>query len=129
MGRDKMIGVVLWSDPDLRQAVIWCEDHGDLAFFRDTVATERVELLFEAGDLVEFELTFERNIRYAHDLTVISEGSHRHLPDQVKTAINTECAPTFEGPRKYGGAKQAVVPFLRRKRTAQIQTDDLLRKY
>ena len=31
-----MLGVVLWSDSSENNAVIWCEDHGDLAYFDGT---------------------------------------------------------------------------------------------
>ena len=31
-----MYGIVLWSDRSERQAVIWCEDQGDLAYCRQT---------------------------------------------------------------------------------------------
>ncbi|NIY98004.1 hypothetical protein HC022_17720 [Salipiger sp. HF18] len=32
---EKMYGVVLWADHSDHKAVIWCEDHGDLAFYRN----------------------------------------------------------------------------------------------
>ena len=32
-----MFGVVLWADPVDRKAVIWCEDHGDLAYFKGSL--------------------------------------------------------------------------------------------
>lgn len=60
-----MIGVVLWSDPQERKAVIWCEDHGELAFFRDTEESGCEGLPFGAGDLVEFQLVTENNLRFA----------------------------------------------------------------
>ena len=28
-----MYGVILWSDQKAQRAVIWCEDHGKLAYF------------------------------------------------------------------------------------------------
>ncbi len=27
-----MYGVILWSDQEAQRAVIWCEDHGKLAY-------------------------------------------------------------------------------------------------
>lgn len=29
-----MIGVIIWSDPIERKAIVWCEDQGDLAFLK-----------------------------------------------------------------------------------------------
>ena len=38
-----MYGVILWSDQTAQRAVIWCEDHGKLAYFnRQTDAIARV---------------------------------------------------------------------------------------
>ena len=28
-----MIGVIIWSDPVERKAVVWCEDQGGFGFF------------------------------------------------------------------------------------------------
>ena len=55
-----MFGVVLWSDPASGSAVIWCEDHGDLAYYDasgapDTLDTRAVQTLLDTGDLVEFD--------------------------------------------------------------------------
>ena len=48
-----MYGVILWSDPEGGQAVIWCEDRGDLAYYE---APERPDHggygFFDAGDYV-----------------------------------------------------------------------------
>ena len=41
-----MYGVVLWIDKNAQKAVIWCEDHGNLAYFNpqtDTVASNKSE--------------------------------------------------------------------------------------
>lgn len=32
-----MYGVILWSDEITQKAVIWCEDHGRLAYFNPAV--------------------------------------------------------------------------------------------
>ena len=47
-----MYGVVLWSDKRLGNAVIWCEDHRNLAFFRQDSSPSGAECWFEPGDLV-----------------------------------------------------------------------------
>ena len=47
-----MLGVVLWSDAGDNKAVIWCEDHGDLAYFNGGVDDPASLMDFDAGDLV-----------------------------------------------------------------------------
>lgn len=67
-----MFGVVLWSDVKDRKAVIWCEDHGDLAFYRQRQEDSGVGL--DAGDWVQFDLTVERHLRFAHNPRLVAEG-------------------------------------------------------
>lgn len=67
-----MFGVVLWSDVDERKAVIWCEDHGDLAFYTQADCGSRVA--FDPGDWVQFDLTLERNMRFAENPRLVAEG-------------------------------------------------------
>lgn len=69
-----MFGVVLWSDTNDRKAVIWCEDHGDLAFYGSAQEVPLPELALDAGDLVQFDLTEEQHLRFAHNPRLVSEG-------------------------------------------------------
>ncbi|MCE8511075.1 hypothetical protein KBY24_00675 [Ruegeria pomeroyi] len=78
-----MLGVVLWSDRDDQKAVIWCEDHGDLAFYRKTDAQASVSL--DVGDWVQFDLVTERKQRLALNPRLIDQGSYRGLPDLLRT--------------------------------------------
>ena len=99
-----MYGVVLWSDPSDRKAVIWCEDHGELAFFNDCAqsATDLVSL--DAGDLVAFDMHTDRDMRYAHNPRVISEGAYPDLP----AALSSNVAPA----RDDGERRSAeIIPF------------------
>lgn len=79
-----MFGVVLWSDSDDQKAVIWCEDHGDLAFYRRTDAQAPVSL--DVGDWVQFDLVTERKQRLAFNPRLIDQGSYRGLPDLLREA-------------------------------------------
>ncbi len=81
-----MYGVVLWSDPDARKAVIWCEDHGDLAFYSAGSDLPLGEVSLDAGDLVEFDVTTERALRYAHNPQVVSEGFDREIAQRLDGA-------------------------------------------
>lgn len=79
-----MFGVVLWSDAQEKKAVIWCEDHGDLAFYRQS--GDSVDVTLDAGDWVQFDLTTERHLRFAHNPRLISEGLCEGLSDVLESA-------------------------------------------
>lgn len=81
-----MFGVVLWSDTEDRKAVIWCEDHGDLAFYNKTEEVCAAEFALDAGDLVQFELTVDRHLRFAHNPRLVSEGVYPDLADSLGPA-------------------------------------------
>lgn len=72
MASARMCGVVLWSSPDEGRAVIWCEDHGKLAFYAEA-RSPRVAcdmhggVPLDAGDLVEFDVEDRENQRRAHN--------------------------------------------------------------
>ncbi|MEX0286924.1 MAG: hypothetical protein AB3N23_20150 [Paracoccaceae bacterium] len=77
----QMFGVVLWSDQSAGKAVIWCEDHGDLAFYSE--ADCGTEVLLGAGDLVKFELSMERQFRYAHKPELVSDSFSSGLAEAL----------------------------------------------
>jgi hypothetical protein len=89
-----MYGVILWSDPNMGKAVIWCEDHGDLAYYE---APERGahlgQFFFDTGDFVEFDVTDEarmRRARNAQKVTTRAGGRVRPLgPALRETAGDT----------------------------------------
>lgn len=76
-----MLGVVLWSNVDEQKAVIWCEDHGDLAFYNRPEDGRKVSL--DAGDWVQFDLTTDRHLRLAHNPRLISEGLYAGLVESL----------------------------------------------
>lgn len=94
-----MLGVVLWSDTHERNAVIWCEDHGDLAFYRSAADGKAPDL--DAGDLVQFELRLHQHRRQAHNPRLIAEGVYARLADQLhgvrsEAAVQGKSAPAGE---------------------------------
>lgn len=116
MGR-KMNGVVLWSDKDHRKAVIWCEDHGDLAFCDHT--DPRHPVMPDAGDWVQFEITQLGDQRRASNLTLIDPDLYPSLRDLLRSAdagAHQVRAPAGAGdpPGAGGGAK--IIPLMRRSR-------------
>lgn len=114
-----MYGVVLWSDPDARKAVIWCEDHGDLAFYSAGSDLPLGEVSLDAGDLVEFDVTTERALRYAHNPQVVSEGFDRDLARRLDGAAMPARAEPCP-PRK--AEERRILPF-RPRRVAPVLRD------
>ncbi|MBZ8119226.1 hypothetical protein KUD11_11285 [Roseovarius sp. LXJ103] len=89
-----MYGVVIWSDQVKNRAVIWCEDHGDLAYFRgETTGLEVAEI--GPGDLVEFDLAASDGLRLADAPRLVSEKSHLHI-----TRALSRTTPAVPAPRK-----------------------------
>ena len=108
-----MFGVVLWSDEQEQKAVIWCEDHGDLAFYSNTGDGSRHVL--DAGDWVQFDMTMERHQRFAHNPRLISEGVYPDLADALSAipVSRPVSEPPQERPetvRRARGSAQ-VIPF------------------
>lgn len=90
-----MYGVVLWCSDDSRKAVIWCEDHGDLAYGQDIDG----ETALEAGDLVLFQAEQTRRMRLAREIRLVDQSRFATLPDRLKSASQ---------PRKQRGGAQVV---------------------
>lgn len=72
-----MLGVVLWSDLKSGKAVIWCEDHGDLAFMHEQRQDGMLSL--DPGDLVKFDLKINKQLRYASNPELVTEGYSSEL--------------------------------------------------
>ena len=65
-----MIGVILWSNPAKEKAVIWCEDHGALAYLQGQENLDFPCEWPEAGDLVELEYETVNDLRGALPATL-----------------------------------------------------------
>jgi len=91
-----MLGVVLWSDTNAQKAVIWCEDQGELAFYTPSDRSVHNAPSLDAGDLVKFEVTVQKNMRKATNPQLLEQShspnlqtnlrSSRAKPDVAKTA-------------------------------------------
>ncbi len=108
-----MFGVVLWSDEQEQKAVIWCEDHGDLAFYSNTGDGSRHVL--DAGDWVQFDMTMERHQRFAHNPRLVYEGVYPDLADALSAVPASRPVP--ESPQERpetacrGRGSAQVIPF------------------
>lgn len=78
-----MYGVVLWSDLNKNCAVIWCEDHSSLAYFKDDRGVMTDGLAFGPGDLVEFEVRMENDMRLALDPSIVAAQQYPGLADDL----------------------------------------------
>lgn len=68
-GDTEMFGVVLWCDRNNESAVIWCEDHAQLAFYKKSGQedfTDKFEL--QVGDLVKFDVMQLGELRMASNI-------------------------------------------------------------
>jgi len=78
-----MLGLVLWADDAARRAIIWCEDHGDLAWYE---ASDDAAEPVGAGDMVYADLHAARGLRRVRGLRVVARGVASDLPRRVSRA-------------------------------------------
>jgi hypothetical protein len=103
-----MYGVVLWCDAQENKAVIWCEDHGDLAFYRQP--ENAIEVSLDAGDWVQFDMTTDRHLRFAHNPRLVSEGVSPGLADVLADASP---ASDHSGQPAHSRASAEIIQFAR----------------
>ncbi len=102
----RMYGVVLWADCSDHKAVIWCEDHGDLAYYHDTTPSAHDGVALDAGDLVEFDLSQEKDLRYARNPERIVRQQYAGIAQRLRSACRVP--PRITPVREKLGQ---VVPF------------------
>ena len=86
----KMIGVVLWSHRTEHKAVIWCEDHGELAFWHEPDNGLDGGVGFSVGDLVAFDIHDGDNLRHASNPHRLEEKKFFGL---VETLVSADLRP------------------------------------
>jgi len=91
-----MYGVVLWSDAEDLKAVIWCEDHGDLAFYNGNTDPMCSAFELDAGDLVQFDLSEDRHLRFVRNPRVVADGEYPELARELKVAQAGSVSPVEE---------------------------------
>ena len=79
-----MFGVVLWTDATDRRAVIWCEDHGDLAFYSGEEPADQPTPDLDAGDLIQFDLGEDAEMRRACNLRRVDVGYAKPLSNLLR---------------------------------------------
>ncbi len=78
-----MYGVVLWSDQSSDRALIWCEDHGNLAFCN---SEDLVGAGLQSGDVVTFAMSQEQGLRIARDIRLVAAEEYPALADALREA-------------------------------------------
>lgn len=81
-----MYGAVLWADRCTNRALIWCEDHGELAFFEGEPASFTDTSTFEEGDLVAFKIRNGRGMRLAYEMKVVASEEYPGLARNLRCA-------------------------------------------
>lgn len=98
---EQMFGVVLWADESDRKAVIWCEDHGNLAYYSAPEQTLHGGESLDAGDLIQFDMREERDCRFARNPRRVDAG---YAPSLARNLAVSQQRPAAGGPGN-------VVPF------------------
>lgn len=122
-----MFGVVLWSDEQENKAVIWCEDHGDLAFYRKSECDDQVTL--DAGDWVQFDMTMDRHLRFARNPRLVDDGVYRNLADALGAAAPqlSASSPIVSPPPALAQADRnsaTIIPFAQAQATRRSRAAD-----
>lgn len=84
MKLQNMFGVVLWSDATAQKAVIWCEDQGELAFYTPDDDSKHQAPELDAGDLIQFDLSVQHNVRKACNPRLLMQSHSPDLPNQLQ---------------------------------------------
>ena len=79
-----MYGVIIWSDQALGRAVIWCEDHGDLAFYGGETDSPMTGSPLAPGDLVFFELREDEKLRQAFSPRLVAVDEYPTLTHDLR---------------------------------------------
>lgn len=77
-----MLGLILWCDGAEGRALIWCEDHGDLAWY-EAGGEEAPPVPVRTGDLVHVGVSAAPGLRRAQALRIVARGAHADLPRQL----------------------------------------------
>ena len=79
-----MDGIVLWADPKNHKAVIWCSDHGDLAYATGPETLLGSFNMPEAGTMVQCEAHMENGIRICTRLRPIQRFAAPELAEALR---------------------------------------------
>lgn len=81
-----MLGVVIWTAASENKSIIWCEDHGELAYLGQTPHKAACAERFDEGDFIQFDVTLMGKLRMAENPRRIAQHYCCDLNGVVKTA-------------------------------------------
>lgn len=113
-----MYGVVLWSDAFDQKAVIWCEDHGDLAYYAGGAQSAHGGVSLDPGDLIEFDLDDHRDYRAACNLAHVCTHYVAGLSDAVRRRATSHGERDVVRSADAPGGGATLVDFDRARRRA-----------
>lgn len=87
---ERMYGVVLWADDRDSKAVIWCEDHGNLAYYSAAEQNLHQGVALDPGDLIQFDLREDPDYRRARNLQRVDVGYAPEIAQNLRNT-NREC--------------------------------------
>lgn len=105
-----MMGVVIYISSDRGRAIIWCEDHGPLAYVRANKALQNPNSI-SVGDCVTFSARTDGDFRVARDLRPMSLPPVMGLAETLKHRVPGPCKadndenviyPQFTAQRRFG---------------------------
>lgn len=85
-----MFGVIIHISADRNRAIIWCEDHGPLAYVRADKALRDDGAALEVGDCVRFSARTDGEFRVGRALQSISLPPVAALPDLLRSQGSTQ---------------------------------------
>lgn len=88
-----MFGVVLWSSREDGTAIIWCEDHQDLAVLNLSKNQQEPRGTPEPGDLLRFETCEENGVRRAVNAINVANNGYQGLGDALRAAAPVPVVP------------------------------------
>ena len=106
-----MYGVVLWSDQAEQKAVIWCEDHGDLAYYGGSASSLFDGPVLDAGDLIEFQLLESATLRLVRNPELIAEQHAPEIAERLKATAEPVSSPPPQKQKERQASICNVVKF------------------
>ena len=107
-----MYGVVLWSDHCQNRAVIWCEDHGDLAYYEGAQPETYAGPDLDPGDLVMFDIAEGDRMRIVSNPHVVASDQYPTLAgDLARVGAQQTTTLPQDGAATRAGAAGKVVPL------------------
>jgi len=114
----QMYGVIIWIEEKSGNALIWCDDHGQLAYF---VAAECTlgPTDFSVGDLVKFVEGYKGRVRRAYDVVVANPAQYTTLKNDMLHHARSKSDQTHVSPKFAKTADRNIVPFSSRSQSMQ----------